>query len=131
MNDAVRRYTIIVCLALLLSGTVMCTFVACVLGHSLYPVTIVFACFIAMVITPFCCYDQQDSDAGDVGWFITGTFAATSIGLTVIFWRAGELNDIGAILSLCGAVSMVVTVATFLWFIKGSCGLSSSSSIYD
>ena len=118
----IPRSVAIFVISVLLAATVLATALASSMAMSPYPVLVTFCAAMACIITPVCCYDEQHSDAGDVGWVLTGILATSAIAATIVLYDADEISDISLYLSLTSIVAALLSfVCIYLFFCANVC----------
>lgn len=111
-----NKWVIFLFMSIGLATTIMLTALACSFSNSPYAVVIVFLAFVAISLPTACCYDMQGTDAGDVGWALTGFFGISSVGFLAVLWRAEEVGNVSAGLTLGAVVSMLLTTSAMGWY---------------
>lgn len=126
----IPRPVAITVISLLIACAILSTAMASSMAMSPYPVLVTFCAVLACIITPVCCYDEQHSDAGDVGWLLTGFLSTSSVGLTVVLYRWNEISDISFYLSLLSiATALLSFICLYLFFCVGTCNKSRHNDI--
>lgn len=133
MGPTARDLLKIFGIAFLLASAICTAFVACALSNwNPFPGVAVSASLVAMLIVPLFCHDQQETVAGDVGWFFTGLFVTAPIGTTAILWRTENISDVSALLTLISFVLTVLTVSLLIFVIcDGNCCSPSSEYHFE
>ena len=108
-----------ICVGIAILSLILATFL---ISPTPYPFLICFCVLFAFSVTPVCCYDEQGTTMGDLGWFLTGTFASSAVGGLVLLYRTNEIPEITLYLCIISVVfTFVSCISLYLFFFK-QCG---------
>lgn len=112
----IPRLVSILSICVCVAGAIMCTLLAATMAMSPYPLIITMCAVLACVISPVCCYDEQGTDAGDVGWLLTGILGTAAVATTVILYRHEEIDETSLYLCLASVVLSLGSVVFLYMF---------------